>query len=55
MVLFTSTFDFIFLAIEFGLKRVVWWMDGQGKKKKKRNVLNSTCGLVSINSFNMRL
>lgn len=33
MLLFTSTFDFIFLAIEFGLKRVVMWMDGQEKKK----------------------
>lgn len=33
MVLFTSTFDFIFLAIEFGLKHVVLWMDGQEKKK----------------------
>lgn len=32
MVLFTSTFDFIFLAIEFGLKHVVLWMDGQEKK-----------------------
>lgn len=35
MLLFTSTFDFIFLAIEFGLKRVVLWMDGQEKEKKK--------------------
>lgn len=34
MLLFTRTFDFIFLAIEFGLKRVVLWMDGQEKKKK---------------------
>lgn len=33
MLLFTSTFDFIFLAIEFGLKLVVLWMDGQEKKK----------------------
>lgn len=33
MLLFTSTFDFIFLAVEFGLKRVVLWMDGQEKKK----------------------
>lgn len=54
MLLFTSTFDFIFLAIEFGLKRVVLWMDGQEKEKKK-NLSDSTCGLVSINSFNMRL
>lgn len=51
MLLFTSTFDFIFLAVEFGLKRVVLWMDGQEKK----NLSNCTCGLVSINSFNMRL
>lgn len=32
MVLFTSTFDFIFLAVGFGLKHVVLWMDGQEKK-----------------------
>lgn len=37
MLLFTSTFDFIFLAIEFGLKRVVLWMDGQEKEKKKKS------------------
>lgn len=47
MELFTSNFDFIFLAVEFGLKRVVLWMDGQEKK----TFLNSTCGLVSIKLF----
>lgn len=31
MVLFTSTFDFIFLAIEFGSKHVVLWMNNQKK------------------------
>ena len=47
MLLFTSTFDFISLAIEFGLKHVVLWMDGQEKKI----FLNSTCGLVSVKLF----
>lgn len=31
VVLFTNTFDFIFLTIELGLKRVLW-MDSQEEK-----------------------
>lgn len=31
MVLFTSTFDFVFLANEFGSKYVVLWMNSQKK------------------------
>lgn len=34
MVLFTSTSDFIFLALGFGLKRVVLWTGGQEKKNR---------------------